>query len=151
MAKQLDQVEQQEAPAQEEGVSQDLEIVVRLGVKVLNEGGLDQIKTALKQSKDPAQVVGTFLVQIIAHISENLSKKIDLDPNVFLSKGGFLDYMLDYIEKKLGLPAEFSDQVYGSVLETVKAAAMAEQGGGQPQQAPAPQGPALDQPAPGGM
>lgn len=31
--------------------------------------------------------------------------------------------VLDYIEKKLGYPEEFSDQVYSAVLETIKAAA----------------------------
>lgn len=156
MPKQLDQIAEQEDKAVEQegsGMDQDTEIAIRLGIKMLSEGGLEQIKNALNQSKDPAQVIGSFLAQMIGHMAEQLQKQVNLSPRIFLSKGGFLDHILDYIEVKLGYPSEFSDQIYAAVLETVKAAAMSEAGVNRkapPQQA-APAGPALDQPAPGGM
>lgn len=126
MAKQLDApVNEKAAPQQGGSVpEQDVEIAVRLGVKLLSSGGLDQIKAAIDQSKDPAQVIGTFIVQMIGHMAEQLRSQVGIDPRVFLAKGAFLDSILDYIETKLGYPPEFSDQIYSQVLETIKAAAM---------------------------
>lgn len=113
---------------------QQVELAVRMTVKMLDEGGgLNVIADALKQSRDPAQVVGQFLAQIVGQLAEQLQKEFNVDPSIFLTKGGWLDIILDYIEAELGLPSEFSDQVYGNVLETVKAAAM---GGEVPEQAP---------------
>lgn len=131
-------------PNQAKGLNpkQQVELAVRMTVKMLDEGGgIKVIGDALKQSRDPAQVVGQFLAQIVGQLAEQLQKQFNVDPAIFLTKGGWLDIILDYIEAELGLPSEFSDQVYGNVLETVKAAA---QGGENPEQAPqqgaAPQG-----------
>lgn len=102
----------------------DVEIAVRMGIKMLNEGnGLKIIQDAVNQSKDPGQVIGQFLAQLMAKMAEDLQAKVGLDPKVFLAKKGFLDTILDYIEHKLGLPQEFSDQVYTEVLNVIKAAA----------------------------
>lgn len=95
-----------------------------MGIKLLEAGGLEQIKKALESSQDPAQVIGTFLVQMIGHMGEQLASQFQIDNRVFLAKNGFLDTILDYIEAKLGYPKDFSDQIYGAVLETIKAAAM---------------------------
>lgn len=149
MATPLDQAapmeEEQEDQAPQGGgevSKEDVEIVTRLGIQILSKGGLDQIKQALTQSNDPAQVIGTFLVQVMSQILEQVSSQIDLDPRAFLAKGGFLDHILDYIETKLGYPEEFSDQIYAQTLEVLKAAAMNPQGqGGQPQQGQQPQQP----------
>lgn len=138
------------ATANEQGLSSDqvpisgtdAEIAVRMAIKLLNEGnGLQVMKDAIDKSQDPAMVIGQFLAQLMGALGEQLAKEIGLDPRVFLAKGGFLEKILDYIEKKLGYPSEFSDQIYSQVLETIKAAA---------QQPPAPndvmqpQGGALD-------
>jgi hypothetical protein len=102
----------------------DVEIAVRMGIKLLNEGnGLKVIQDAVNQSKDPGQVIGQFLAQLMAKMAEDLQAKIGLDPKVFLAKKGFLDTILDYIEHKLGLPSDFSDKVYNEVLQVIKAAA----------------------------
>lgn len=141
MATPLDQTEQneqmpdtespaedtQEQAAPEEGnvSSQDVEIAVRLGIKMLSQGnGLKVIADALNKSKDPGQVVGQFLAQLMGKLAEQLKAKLNVDPKVFLAKRGFLEQILDYIEVKLGLPKDFSDQVYNEVLNAVKAAAM---------------------------
>lgn len=134
-------LEQQAAPQQAqqgggEVAKEDVEIVTRLGIQILSKGGLDQIKEALTSSNDPAQVIGTFLVQIMSQILEQASSQIDLDPRAFLAQGGFLDHILDYIETKLGLPKEFSDQVYAQTLEVLKAAAKGGAQGGQQQAQP---------------
>lgn len=102
----------------------DVEIAVRMGIKMLNEGnGLKIIQDAVNQSKDPGQVIGQFLAQLMAKMAEELHAKVGLDPRVFLAKKGFLDTILDYIEHKLGLPSNFSDKVYTEVLNVIKAAA----------------------------
>ena len=129
--------------------SQDVELATRMGVKLLNEAnGIAVIRQALDQSKDPAQVIGQFLAQMMGTMAEQLAQQLGVDPRVFLAKRGFLDNILNYIERKLGMPEEFSDQIYAQVLETIKAAAFGGQAQDQQtQQPPAPQEQAAPVPA----
>jgi hypothetical protein len=131
----------------------DLQIAVKMGTKLLREaGGLKAIESALRGSGDPAQAIAKFLVQLIMQIKEAVEKQgVTLSPTIVLGEGGWVHQMLDVIEQELGLPPEFSDQVFGDVVETFKALAQgASQAGagaatnGAPQAtpgAPAPQGP----------
>lgn len=147
--------EEEETALREIPVDGDqVELVTRLAVKMLKEGGgLQVLEKALQQSQDPAQVVGQFLVQLIAGLAENLSQRIDLDPRIFLAPDGFLDHILNYIEQQLSLPPEFSDEVKAECLEMIRAMAQGEtkpqpqagpqQGAQPPQAGPAPGG--LDQ------
>lgn len=134
--------------------STDVEIAVRMGIKVLTEGnGLQVIQDALNQSKDPAQVIGQFLTQMMAKMAEQLRAKIGLDPSVFLAKRGFLETILDYIEQKLGYPKDFSDKIYDEVLNAIKAAAMQQPPpnnvmGGNVDRAPPPQDNEQQEPMP---
>ena len=151
MATSLDQVKAQRSVEENQGKqfkSDDIELAVNFGVKLLKEaGGIKLIEQAINQSKDPALVIGQFLTQIIAKLAEQLRDEYGIDPGIFLAKDGFLDYILNYIEKELGYPEEFSDEIYSQVLETIKAAAMGPEAPngvmeGQPSQAPAqPQAP----------
>lgn len=123
MAKPLDN---QEEPQRVEYPAEDVEIAFRMATQALNEGnGLQTLGASLQQSQDPAQVVGKFLATLLGQLAENLRDEYGIDPGVFLAKNGVLEKLLDYIEGKLGLPPEFSDQVYNEVLDTIKAAAMA--------------------------
>lgn len=144
----LDQMSKEQLPPEEEQEvieetpvdGDQVELVTRLGIKMLKEGGgLDTLSKAIQQSQDPAQVVGQFMVQLIGSMLDQLKEQIDLDPRVFLVPDGFVDNILDFLEDQLSLPSEFSDQVEAEVLEMVKALAQGEQ---QPQQQ---QGPGLDQ------
>lgn len=137
---------------------EDAEIATRMGIQLLNEGnGLQTIQQAIEESQDPAQVIGQFLAQMMGQLAEQLAKEANIDPGVFLAKGGFLEAILNYIEQKLGYPEEFSDQIYNEVLEIIKAAAMSPRGsgamGGMEQQAQAQPQPPAQQAAPpqGGM
>lgn len=145
----------EEAPEGATVSSEDVEIATRMGIKLLMEGGgMDVIKKAIEESEDPTQVLGQFFAQMTAQLAEQLRDTMGIDPKVFLAKNGFLENMLNFVEGKLGLPPEFSEQVGPQVLEIIKAAAMnpdAKRGPravqGQPQPAgPAPMGP----PGPGG-
>lgn len=122
----LDTMTQEGAENSQDTVSdEDVEIATRMGIKLLMDGGaIQQIETAIRQSEDPGQVVGQFLAQLIAQLAEQLQGQIDLDPRVFLAKGGFLENILNFIEDQLGLPEEFSEQVWGEVVEMIKALAM---------------------------
>lgn len=138
-------MEQQNQRPKEQLSGQDAEIAFRLGVKLMSEGkGLETIEAAINESQDPAQVIGQFLAQIMTVLAERLQEQINLDPRVFLAKGGWLEMMLDYIEQKLGYPQEFSDQIFVQVVEVIKAAAMDPQQAQGGQQPPMQQG----QPAP---
>lgn len=124
----------------------DLEIAVKMGTKLLLEaGGLQAIEKAISGSGDPVQAISKFLVQLITQIKESVQTQgVELSPKIVLAQGGWIMQMLDVIEQELGLPPEFSDQVFGDVVETFKALA---QGNKQPQAAPQAGAPA---PAPGG-
>lgn len=127
MARSLDDVQNEQAMQDNKGQevsNEDVEIAFRMAVQMLNSGGgMQVIRDAMNGSQDPAQVIGQFLAQLMGQLAEQLQGQVNLDPRVFLAKNGWLDLMLDYIESELGLPSEFSDQVYGEVLETIKAAA----------------------------
>ena len=115
----------------------DIEMLVRVAIKLLNElGGIQLMQEALETSGDPVQVVGQFLGQLIVRLGEDVAQKMDLDPRSLFARGGVLEELLDYLEPKLGLPPEFSDEVYNEVVELVKAMAM----GGQQAAPAAPQG-----------
>lgn len=122
----------------------DLEIAVKMGTKLMKEaGGLQAIEKALAGSGDPAQAISKFLVQLMMKIKETIDAQgVELSPNIVLAKGGWVEQMLDMIEQELGLPPEFSDEVFGDVVETFKALSKGGQQGGQPPAeagAPAPQ------------
>jgi len=140
----IPQAEKQEAQTEVSG--DDVEIVTRMGIQLLMDGGgIDIIEKAIRQSKEPALVIGQFFAQLIGQLAEKLGGQIDLDPRVFLAKGGFLENMLNFVEKKLKLPTEFSDQVWTEVVEVIKAAA------NNPNdiRAPAPGAPIAEQASPG--
>lgn len=128
MATSLDQVQLEKQTEENKGKkypNDDVEMAVRMGVKILKEGkGLDVISKAVNESKDPAMVIGQFLAQIMAKLAEQMRDQYGSDPGMFLAKGGWLDFMLDWIEKQLGYPSDFSDKIYEQVLEVIKAAAM---------------------------
>ena len=115
-------------PAQSNGQtydSDDVELAVRLGIKLIREGGgLKLMADAINQSQDPARVVGQFLGQLMGKLAEVVRDKYGIDPGIFVAKNGWLDTILDWIEGELGYPSDFSDKVYGQVMELIKAAAM---------------------------
>lgn len=127
MAKSLDQVNAERSVEEGEGrtvSNEDVEIAFRMTVQMLSDGGgIKMISDAINQSNDPAQVIGQVLAQMMAKLAEQLQNELQIDPSIFLAQGGWLELTLDYIEKKLGYPAEFSDQIYAQVLEVIKAAA----------------------------
>ena len=124
-AKAVDSVSEQ--PVNDE----DIELLVRAGIKLLSGGGIDVIKKAIDSSNDPAQVIGQFMAQLILKMGEDIVEKMQIDPRAFLAKGGFLEELLDHIEQKLSLPSDFSDKVYSETVEVIKAVVMSRGAGRQ--------------------
>ncbi len=135
-----------EAPQQSSSLSKEEELDLRIAVKTAKKmmtegGGLKAVETALKQSEDPAKVVGQFLSQLILQMHDQFPKEINVSPRIYLAEGGVLEQLLDFLEGKLGLPKEFSNQVFADVVEIFKAGAQGQQA--QPQQQAAAPGPGL--------
>lgn len=142
MAKSLDNASAPQAQGKTYD-QKDLEIAVRMGIKLIKEGnGLQLIADGINKSKDPAAVVGQFLAQLMGKLAEELRDKYGVDPGVFVAKNGWLETILDWIEGELGYPSDFSDKIYMQTMEVIKAAAMQpppanEEMGGQNVQPPA--------------
>lgn len=153
MAKSLDQANMEAEVEANQGAKingEDVELAFRMAVQMMSEGGgMDVIKQAINESQDPAQVIGQFLAQLMGQLAEKLQAEAGIDPKIFLAKDGWLDLMLNFIEQKLGYPAEFSDQVYTQVLEVIKAAASGPEAPNNVMEPEAPQGPPPGQPAGG--
>ena len=124
--------------AKPQGKVDDKQLVSMMGMAMLDKGGLQTIQQALQSSQDPGQVVGQFIAQMAGQLAESTQANFGIDPAVFAAPDGFVDQMLQYIETSLGLPPEFSDQVYGETMEVLKAAAQGEQQGATAPQATAP-------------
>lgn len=163
MATSLDSMQSQPAQNTRKYDPKDVELAVRMGIKLIKEGGgLKIIADGINQSQDPARVVGQFLAQIMGKLAEQLRSEYGVDPGLFVAKNGWLDTILDWIEDELGYPEDFSDKIYQQTMEVIKAAAMSpppanNEMGGQNVQPPAgPPDPtampqASQQPPQGGM
>lgn len=149
----LEKMKQKEAPPKDKDIltdkdAEDQQMLVKMGVDILEQGqGIQLIQTALQGSQDPAQVVGQVMSQVLMALAEQTTQELGVNPKVFLAKGGWLNDMLDYLETKLGLAPDFSEEVWYAVVETVKAAVKSAQAGdqqqamgGQPQAPQQPQG-----------
>lgn len=141
--------EEEEKAMQEIPVEEDLaEYVFLLGVDLLEEGGgMSTLQKAVQQSGDPILVISQFIVQMVAQLSEVLSKETNFDPRVMLVRGGFVDSISDYIVEKLALGEEASDMIEQEVLEMIKGLA---QGGKKSPPPGAGQGAPMEQAAASG-
>lgn len=133
----------------DEKAGSDKDLVSMMGMAMLENGGLQTIQQALEKSQDPVQVISQFMAQLIGSQAEYTAQNFGINPAVYTEQGGFLDQVTDFVERKLGLPATLSDEVYGETLEVMKAAASQppEEQGGQPPAGPPQAGPAPAAPA----
>lgn len=128
--------EKESLTAEEE---QDLSIAVNLAKNMIDDEGINVIKSA-ETSKDPGQVIGQFLFQMATALKEKLSGMIDLSPRIFLSEGGWVEQVSDYLQEDYGIPKDTMDraEIYiGGTAQSVGTAALTQQGQA-PQQEPVP-------------
>lgn len=126
-----EQVDAPEGEQASELEEMDLQIAVALGKRLMKDaGGLQAVGQAIEGSGDPVQAVAKFLVQLITQIKEAVgSEGVELSPRIVLANNGWVTQMLDNLEQELGLPPEFSDEVFSDVVETFKALAASPQPG----------------------
>lgn len=137
----LDQEQEQNDRLTDED-EDDLEIAVLLGKRLIDQGG-QEVLDAAKNSKDPGQVIGQFLLQLGSQMGEQMPEGMQLNPKVLLARGGWLEQMSDFLEEEYDLNRDIMDRA--EIYVATQAQNMA-QGQAQEQQAtqqaapPVPQG-----------
>lgn len=139
----------QEAPQQEQlsdEEEKDLQIAVLLTQRLMADGGYKVIEDAIKTSRDPSQVIGQFMIQLIKKLDESMPNEAKLSKRIWLCKGGWLEQVMDDLVDEFGLDYSITDKAEVYVADTVKKLAQAGQtnGGaapqpGAPEQPPMPQ------------
>lgn len=143
----LEDTVQKEAPADSSRLTEeeekDLSIVVILAENLIDDGGIEVIDQALAESKDPAQVIGQFLMQMVSQMSEQFPAEFSISPRVFLAEGGWVEQISDYLQEEYDVPREVMDRA--EMFIAAQADSMAQ--GAVQQDAAQPEAPAVPQPA----
>lgn len=132
------QANQEQLTSEEE---KDLEIAVALAENLIDEGGWKVIQQA-EQSKDPAVIIGQFLMQLGAQLGEQLP--FPISPRIMLAEGGWVEQVSDYLQEEYGIPKDVMDRAEIFIGSNAQAMAQAQ----QQQAPPAPAVPVVPQ---GGM
>ena len=105
-----DQLQEQQSPQEmTDDQEQDLSIAVNIAKNLIDDGGWDIIEQALA-SKDPGQIIGQFLMQLVAQMTENLPEEVDIDPAIYLAIGGWVEQISDYLQEEYDVPKEVMDR-----------------------------------------
>ena len=129
----------------------DLIIAVSLAQNLIDDGGIDVIKSA-ETSKDQGQVIGQFLLQMGEQIAEKLSGMVDISPRIMLAEGGWVEQISDYLQEEYQIPKVIMDRAemyVGGMAQNMSLTEQekAQQGGGAEAPVPAaPPAPMLPQP-----
>lgn len=92
---------------------------------MINEGGAEVIEKAVEQSKDPGQVIGQFIYQLIEEIGSNAPADMDLSPNVLLVPGGAVEQISDFLQEVYEVNKETMDRAEMYVGDMAQQAAAA--------------------------
>jgi hypothetical protein len=110
----LTQEQEAQGPAQGEGLTEEEQKDLRLGVllaeELIDSGGIDVITQAVEQSRDPAQVIGQFLMQLAAQLDESLPEQAKLSKKIYLVRGGWVEQISDYLQEEYGISREVMDR-----------------------------------------
>lgn len=118
---------------------QDLSIMVNLAKNMIDDGGIEVIKSAEK-SKDQGQVIGQFMFQLGSQLAEKLSGMVDVSPRIMLIEGGWAEQVSDYLQEEYSIPKDIMDRAELYIGGMAQEMANAQQAGQQPPQgAPAPE------------
>lgn len=136
--------EMTQAP-QEQGLTDeqeaDLSIAVNVAKDLIDQGGFDVIEQALA-TKDPGQIIGQFLMQMVSQMGEQLPQDVTLDPAIFFAVGGWIEQISDYLQEEYDVPKEVMDraEIYiGTAAQQMAQGQAAQPAPPQPE-APLPQG-----------
>ena len=116
---------------------EQLSIAVNLAKNLIDDGGYDVIEQALS-SKDPGQVIGQFLFQMVAQMGEQLP--FELSPRIFFAHGGWIEQISDYLQEEYDVPEDVMDRAEIFIGTAAEQIAQGQQAGqAQPAQPVAPQ------------
>lgn len=105
-----DQLQGQQSPQEmTEDQEQDLSIAVNIAKNLIDDGGWEIIEQAL-ESNDPGQIIGQFLMQLVAQMTENLPEGVDIDPAIYLAIGGWVEQISDYLQEEYDVSKEVMDR-----------------------------------------
>lgn len=124
---------------------EDLKIAVTIAKDLIDEGGYDVIKQAL-DTKDPGQIIGQFLMQMVSQMNESLPEGITLSPSIYFAYGGWVEQISDYLQEEYDVPTEVMDRAEIYIGTAAQEMAQGQAQGQPPVTAEAP--PAMPQ---GGM
>lgn len=128
----MEQEPQVMTPEQEE----DLSIVVNLAKDLIDDGGYEIIEQAL-DTKDPGQIIGQFMMQMVAQMTEQFPDGVEIDPAVYLAEGGWVEQVSDYLQEEYDVPREVMDRAeifIGTASQQMLEGQQASQAGGMPPQ-----------------
>lgn len=133
MALEEEVVEQEDDGQLTDQEEDQLEVMVMLAENLIDEGGIQALDAA-KQSKDPGQVIGQFLMQLGSQLGEQLP--FEISPRVMLARGGWLEQVSDYLQDEYGFSKKDMDRAEIYVASSAQGMAQ----GQAAQQQAAPQG-----------
>lgn len=117
----------------------DLNIAVMLSQKLIDEGGIGVIQEAVKGSKDPGQVIGQFLMQMVSQMNEQLPKEMALSPRIYFAEGGWIEQISDYLQDEYDIEQKVMDRAEMYIGGAAQQMAQGQAGQAAQQQASAPQ------------
>lgn len=112
----------------------ELKIMVNLAEDMIDDGGYQVIEQAMN-SKDPAQVIGQFILQLGSQLGEQLP--FEISPRIMLAEGGWVEQISDYLQEEYDVPKKIMDRAEIFIGSTAQGMAQ--------QQQPAPAQPAMPQ------
>ena len=125
-----DRLQEQQSPQEmTEDQEQDLSIAVNICKNLIDDGGIEVIEQAL-QTPDPGQVIGQFLMQMVAQMTENLPNGVEIDPAIYLAVGGWVEQISDYLQEEYDVPKQVMDRAeifIGTAANEMAAGAQAQQ------------------------
>lgn len=118
---------------------QDLAIAVNMAMDLIDDDGWQVVQQA-EQSKDPAVIIGQFLMQLGAQLGEQLP--FPISPRIMLAEGGWVEQVSDYLQEEYDVPKDVMDRAEIFVGSSAQQMAQAQQQGAPqgvpPEQAPQP-------------
>jgi hypothetical protein len=122
----------------------DADLATAIGVRVMHEPDMMGALEQLLGSAEPVMAMGQFISQLVMNIKEKSDQSgMPIDDMVWMAKGGVVDRLIDQaslLAETFGvdMPASAEPAVMQEVMNVIKLAGSAGQGGGQPQPQGAP-------------
>lgn len=120
----------------------DLAIMLTLSKNLIDDGGYEIIEQA-QNSKDPAVVIGQFLMQLSEQLAEQLP--FDPSPRILLAEDGWVEQISDYIQEEYQVPKKIMDRAEIFIASSAEQMVQAEQQPAQQEAQQMPQQPAMPQ------